>query len=66
MDLKNSFRFLELIVGDSAESLTLKLKEIPFPYHYLKVWSDGKKHYAHLNANKPFPAQLIEKLAKIK
>ena len=62
----NAFKHLELIVGDSAESLTLKLRMIPFPYHYLKVWTDGKKHYAHINANKPFPQKLIEELAKIK
>ena len=65
-DVANHFKHLELIVGDSAESLTLKLKAIPFAYHLLQVWSDGKKHYAHVNAFRPFPDQLKSKLAKIK
>ena len=62
----NHFKYLELIVGDSAESLTLKLREIPYQFHYLKVWTDGKKHYAHINMMRPMPETLRQKLDKIK
>jgi len=62
----NHFKYLELIVGDSAESLTLKLKAISVTFHLLQVWSDGKKHYAHINAMRPLPKGMLEKLSKIK
>ena len=62
---QNFFRFIELIEGDSAESLTLKLRAIPFTYHLNQVWSDGKKHYALVNAQKKFPERLKEKLSQL-
>ena len=62
----NKFKHLILIVGDSPESLTLKLQSIPFAYHYLKVWSDGKRHYAHINGNNRLSPSLKSKLDKIK
>lgn len=62
----NHFRFIELIEGESAMALTLKLRAINHPFHYLKTWSDGSKHYAHINMMKPMPKQLKEKIDKIK
>lgn len=62
----NFFRYLELVVGDSAESLTAKLKLIPITFQLVNVWSDGGKHYAHVNAGRPFPKGILEKISKIK
>lgn len=62
----NHFKYLELIEGESAMALTLKLREIPHQFHYLKVWTDGKKHYAHINMMRPMPKALKEKLNNIK
>ena len=62
----NHFKHLELIEGGSAALLTLKLKAIPLTYHLLQVWSDGERHYAHINAMKPLPPAVLRKLEKIK
>lgn len=62
----NHFKYLELIEGGSAESLTLKLRAIPLAFHLLNVWSDGKKHYAHINAMRPLPERVKLKLSRIK
>ena len=62
----NHFRYLELIEGESAMALTLKLKAINFAFHYLKVWTDGTKHYAHINMMQPMPKALRLKIDNIK
>lgn len=66
MDNLNHFKYLELIEGDSAESLTLKLRAISIAYHLLQVWSDGKKHFAYINAMRPLPKGIKSKISKIK
>jgi len=65
-DENNFFKYLELIVGDSAESLTSKLKSIPITFQIVNTWSDGGKHYAHINAGRPFPKGVLERISKIK
>lgn len=65
-DELNFFKYLILIESKTAEGLTLKLQAIPFAFHYLKVWSDGKRHYAHINMQRPLPAKAKDALAKIK
>lgn len=62
----NHFKFLELIEGSSPAVLTLKLRAIPLTFHLLQVWSDGDKHYAYINAQKPLPPAVLRKLEKIK
>jgi len=62
----NHFKHLELIEGSSAATLTLKLKAIPIAFHYLHAWSDGDRHYAHINAARPLPPAVLKKLEKIK
>lgn len=66
MDNLNHFKYLELIEGSSAASLTLKLRAISIAYHLLQVWSDGNRHYAYINAMRPIPKGIISKISKIK
>ena len=61
----NHFKYLELIEGESAMTLTLKLREINHAFHYLKVWTDGSKHYAHINMMRPMPKTLRAKIDNI-
>jgi len=62
----NHFKHLELIEGESAMTLTLKLRAIKHAYHYLKVWTDGSKHYAHINMMQPMSKALRLKIDNIK
>jgi hypothetical protein len=63
---QNFFKYVEVIEASSAELLASKLRAIHIVFQLNAVWSDGKKHYALVNAKRPFPANLKEKLANIK
>lgn len=62
----NFFKYIELIEGSSAATLTLKLQAIKIAYQLNAVWSDGSNHYALINAKQKLPVRTKEDLAKIK
>jgi len=62
----NFFKYIEVIEAGSAELLASKLRAIHITFQLSTIYSDGKKHYAFINAKRPLPASLKDKLAKIK
>lgn len=62
----NYFKYIESIEAGSPELLASKLRLIPFAFQIQAVWSDGKKHYALINANRKLSASLKARLAEIK
>ena len=62
----NYFKHITLIEARDAKSLALKLQSIKVAYHLNAVWSDGKKHFAFINAQKPLSVATMERLDQIK
>lgn len=66
MSEANFFKYIEEIEAESASSLASKLRAINITYQLLKVWSDGSKHYALINANRRLPERVRQTLSQIK
>lgn len=62
----NYFKYIESISAGSPELLAAKLRMIPFAYQLQAVWSDGKEHFALINANRKLSVRLRERLAEVK
>jgi len=62
---QNFFKYVEVIEASSAELLASKLRLINIVFQLNSIWSDGKKHYALINAKRRLPARVKEALAQI-
>lgn len=61
-DNLNYFKHITLIKAGSPELLALKLGSIRATYQLNAVWSDGKEHYALINAHKKLSVRELEKI----
>jgi hypothetical protein len=61
---ENFFKHIEAIEAKSAKDLASKLRSIKIPFQIANVWTDGKLHYALINAGKKIPVRTMELLTK--
>ena len=60
--LDNFFKHVITIEAGDAKSLALKIRSIPGSFQIVQIWSDGKKHYALINAGKKIPDRVLERM----